>query len=281
MARPTDRGLKKKQLQSTTFQLSLATEATSKARPERVMRNYRMATARSPKGKIRVLIADREGIFRLGLKKLFALEDDLRVVSEADNAADTVARSEIFRPTLVFIQEEILAERDGNLIRDVSAVSPDCKVVATSSSSSDESSMSHIRNGAVGLILKTVDPQMFVKCARRVTNGETWIPNRQVATMAKLLEGTPATPPRPVDTLTRREKTIISYLMQGWRNREISTHLTISEQTVKNHLRTIYDKVGVSDRLELVLYAIHQRMELPAVEMTSPPSTTAVRSSPA
>jgi DNA-binding NarL/FixJ family response regulator len=230
-----------------------------------------MATARPVKGKIRVLIADREGIFRIGLKKLFALEDDLRVVSEADNAADAVARAETFRPNLVFLQEEILAERDGNLIRDITAVSPGCKVVATSSSSSDESAMSHIRNGAVGLILKTVDPQMFVKCARRVTNGETWIPNRQVATMAKLLEGAPATPPRPVDTLTRREKTIISYLMQGWRNREISTHLSISEQTVKNHLRTIYDKVGVSDRLELVLYAIHQRLELPAVQVISPP----------
>jgi DNA-binding NarL/FixJ family response regulator len=64
---------------------------------------------------------------------------------------------------------------------------------------------------------------------------------------------------------------VISYLMQGWRNREISTHLSISEQTVKNHLRTIYDKVGVSDRLELVLYAIHQRLELPPVQPTAPP----------
>ena len=68
---------------------------------------------------------------------------------------------------------------------------------------------------------------------------------------------------RPADTLTRREKSIVSCLMQGWRNREIAQHLTITEQTVKNHLRTIYDKVGVSDRLELVLYAIHHRMELP------------------
>jgi DNA-binding NarL/FixJ family response regulator len=88
--------------------------------------------------------------------------------------------------------------------------------------------------------------------------------------MAKLLEARPDKPLRPVDTLTRREKIIISYLMLGWHNREISTHLSISEQTVKNHLRTIYDKVGVSDRLELVLYAIHQRLELPSVQATVP-----------
>src|SRR5208337_5554048 len=108
-------------------------------------------------------------------------------------------------------------------------------------------------------------------CARRVTAGEKWIPIRKVPNQAKLPEASSAEPPRPVDTLTRREKTIISYLMQGWRNKEISTHLAISEQTVKNHLRTIYDKVGVSDRLELVLYAIHQRLELPAVQTTAPP----------
>jgi DNA-binding NarL/FixJ family response regulator len=230
-----------------------------------------MGAARLVKRKIRVLVADREGIFRLGLKKLLAVEDDLRVVAEAENTAEVLARAEIFRPDVVFIQEEILSETGGNLISAVLEVAPQCKVVATASSSSDELSMCHVRSGAAGVILKTVDPRLFVKCARRVTDGETWIPKKQVATMAKLLEARPANPPRPVDTLTRREKMIISYLMQGWRNREISTHLSISEQTVKNHLRTIYDKVGVSDRLELVLYAIHQRLELPAVQATAPP----------
>lgn len=230
-----------------------------------------MGTARLPKGKIRVLVADREGIFRLGLKKLFAVEDDLRVVGEAENPAEVLSRAETFRPDVAFIHEEILAESDANLIAGVLKVLPRCKVVATSSSSDDEASMRHVRNGAAGVIQKTVDPQLFVKCARRVMDGDTWVPKRHVSAMAKLLENRPEAPPRPVDTLTRREKIIISYLMQGWRNREISVHLSISEQTVKNHLRTIYDKVGVSDRLELVLYAIHQRLELPPVQTTLPP----------
>jgi DNA-binding NarL/FixJ family response regulator len=101
-----------------------------------------------------------------------------------------------------------------------------------------------------------------------VLENEVWLRKRQVAQIAKLLETNSARPLRPADTLTRREKTIISYLMQGWRNREVAQHLSISEQTVKNHLRSIYDKVGVSDRLELVLYAIHQRMELPPIQPT-------------
>jgi len=228
-----------------------------------------MGTARVSKGKIRVLVADREGIFRFGLKKLFDVEDDLRVVAEAEKANEVLARAETFRPDLIFIQEEILGESGGNLISAVTKLVPQCKVVATASTSSEESCLRHVRSGAAGLILKTVDPQLFVKCARRVIAGETWIPTNHVSAVAKLLESPPPDhPPRPVDTLTRREKTIISYLMQGWRNREISTHLSLSEQTVKNHLHAIYDKVGVYDRLELVLYAIHQRMELPAVQVT-------------
>ena len=100
--------------------------------------------------------------------------------------------------------------------------------------------------------------------------GRRGYPRGKSPTWLNFLRRSSAKPLRPVDTLTHREKTIISYLMQGWRNREIGTHLAISEQTVKNHLRAIYDKVGVSDRLELVLYAIHQRLELPAVQATVP-----------
>jgi DNA-binding NarL/FixJ family response regulator len=230
-----------------------------------------MRTARPSKGKIRVVVADREGIFRLGVKKLFAVEDDLRVVGEAENATELLSRVEPFRPDLVFVQEEILSESKENLISAILKAAPKCKIVVTTSSSNEESSLRYVGEGAAGVIPKAVDPPLFVKCARQVNAGETWVPKKHVSAMAKLIVGRPNKFPRPVETLTRREKVIISYLMQGWRNREISTHLSISEQTVKNHLRTIYDKVGVSDRLELVLYAIHQRMDLPPVEVTLPP----------
>jgi len=225
-----------------------------------------MGTRRSSKNRIRVLVADREGIFRFGLKKLIAVEDDLRIVGEAQNAEEVLARTQSFRPDVLFVQEEILRESENNLIAEVHQLAPRSKVVATCSASSEESSVTHVRNGAAGVILKTVDPQLFVKCARRVSAGETWVSTRHVSQMAKLLTAPPEAARRPVDTLTQRERTVISYLMLGWHNREIGSHLSISEQTVKNHLRTIYDKVGVSDRLELVLYAIHQRLALPPIE---------------
>jgi DNA-binding NarL/FixJ family response regulator len=227
-----------------------------------------MRLSNSGKKKIRVLIADREGIFRLGLKQLFAVEDDLRIIAQAESASQVIELTKSLRPHLYFIQAEIIMEAGGNLLEEIHREEPKCKIVVTSSAvPGEDEGMRFIQWGASGIILKSVEPSLFVKCARKVVwEGEVWLPRQQVARMAKYAETSAAGSLRPVDTLTQREKTIISYLMQGWRNREVAQHLSITEQTVKNHLRSIYDKVGVSDRLELVLYAIHQRMVLPPVE---------------
>ncbi len=230
-----------------------------------------MRPARTPKRKIRILIADREGVFRLGLKKLFGVEDDLRVVAQGENATQVVSRAKGFKPDLLFVQAEIVAEELGDLVAQVRCASSCSKIIITASTLAEDDALRWVKDGASGVIMKSVDPALFVKCARKVMNQELWLPKPQVARMAKLLEGTQG-PHRPVDTLTRREKTIITYLTQGWRNREIAQHLSITEQTVKNHLRTIYDKVGVSDRLELVLYAIHRRLELPPIDPPASPA---------
>jgi two-component system nitrate/nitrite response regulator NarL len=227
-----------------------------------------MRAARSMKKKNRILLADREGVFRLGLKRLLALEDDLRVVAEGETATQVLELTKSFKPDLIFVQLEVAEEGKFNLFGEVRKLDPKTKIVLTASSIKDGDHLFYVQKGAAGIILKSVSPPLFVKCARRVIAGEMWIPQRNVTQMAKLLENRTEHPLRPVDTLTRREKMIISYLMQGWRNREIARALSITEQTVKNHLRTVYDKVGVSDRLELVLYAIHQRLELPPVQLS-------------
>ena len=215
-----------------------------------------------PRSRVRILIADDSGIFRLGLKKLFGVEDDLRVVAQAENAEQVVSLAKEFHPDVMFVQASLVAKDAEGTFGLIRRVAPASKIVLTSSAAlSEEQALEYVKMGVAGVIQKSVDPGLFIKCARKVMENELWLPKKQVAKMARLLERPEER--RPRDTLTAREKTVISYLMQGWRNREIGQHLSITEQTVKNHLRTIYDKVGVSDRLELVLYAIHQRLELP------------------
>ena len=237
-----------------------------------------MSRARSTKKKrIRILVADQEGVFRLGLKRLFGVEDDLRVVAEAQTHAQTLILAKAFKPEVIFVEETIVKEGSGDLLAKLRRALPPSKVLITGSVLSDDVVKRYVKAGAAGVILKSVDPILFVKCVRKVIANELWLPKQHVARMAEMLEGAGDHPPRPADTLTAREKTVISYLMQGWRNREIALHLAITKQTVKNHLGTIFDKVGVSDRLELVLYAIHQHLALPAVTSVAQGSQAAAK----
>ncbi len=238
------------------------------ARPAHPTSHYGSPSPRRAKRRIRILIADREGVFRFGLKKLFGIEDDLRVVAQAETSGQVLDMAEAFKPDVVFMQQEIAAEGGASeaFLRRLRAVSSDSRIVITASVVAEADARRHLQAGAASVILKSLNPLLFAKCARRVMANEVWVLEQEGVQPLPAPAGGPARNLRPVDTLTKREKTVISYLTQGWRNREIARHLTISEQTVKNHLRTIYDKVGVSDRLELVLYAIHQRLELPPIE---------------
>lgn len=226
-----------------------------------------MRLTRAPKRKIRILIADREAVFRLGLKKVFGVEDDLRVVAQAENGMQVLEAAKSFKPDLLFIQAEIAGDGVDNLLAEVRRSRPQCRFIIIGSALTEKDTSRFLKAGASGVILKSADPGAFLKSARKAMENEIWLPKSMGTGAAKSLDGAEDRPVRPADTLTRREKTIITFLMQGCRNREIARHLSITEQTVKNHLRMIYDKVGVSDRLELVLYAIHQRLELPPIQV--------------
>lgn len=229
-----------------------------------------MRATSTPKKKVRILVADQEGVFRIGLKRVFGVEDDLRVVAQADDPAQVPGLAKKFKPDLFFVQAEMLGPDPGDFISRVHRAWPGSKIIITGSSLSHVDAARYVRAGAAGAIAKSVDPALFVKSARKVMRNQLLLPNQRATPVDGPAAQIPGPPRRPVDTLTRREKSIIACLIQGWRNREIAHHLRITEQTVKNYLRAIYDKVGVSDRLELALYAIHQRLELPSLTTAEP-----------
>ncbi|MGH9406662.1 MAG: LuxR C-terminal-related transcriptional regulator [Terriglobia bacterium] len=217
----------------------------------------------------KVLIVDREAVFRLGLRRLLSAEDDLSVAGDTENVIQAIHLARRIKPDVIFLQSDLVADKSSDLFGRLRSAAAGCKMVITAPALSNGEPLRYVRAGAAGVILKSVNPELFVKCARKVMENEIWLPKNEVAQMARLVGTKTAELQRPVDTLTQREKTIISYLVQGWRNREIAEQLSISEQTVKNHLRAVYDKVGVSDRLELVLYVLHQRVQLPAAPVAA------------
>jgi two-component system, NarL family, nitrate/nitrite response regulator NarL len=229
-----------------------------------------LVEAAEPKPVLRILIADMEGVFRLGLQRLFASESDLCVVCETDQPGELLPQVTALQPDVMFVQLEMLGPDSQNILHEIRSAAPAAKLVVMASAICEDDALGVMKLGARGVILRTAEPALFAKCARKVAENEVWLRKSQVAQMARLLsERTNSN--RPVDTLTKREKLVISCLVQGRRNREIAKHLSITEQTVKNHLRSIYDKVGVSDRVELVLYTIHQRLDLPPVSAESLP----------
>jgi len=215
--------------------------------------------------RLRILIADKEAVFCFGLTKLLGLEDDLRVVAQAENGGQLLALAQTCKPDLLFVQTEIVREGAGNLLPQVRRILPQSKLVVVAAVLSEDESLRYVKAGASGVILRSAESALFAKCARRVIEGELWLPKRYVAKAKKTIEQAHGKAPPPVVTFTPREKMIISCLMAGCGNREVARTLSIGVQNVKNHLRTIYDKLGVADRLDVVLYTVNNRLELPVL----------------
>ena len=224
-----------------------------------------MKEAPKPK-RIRILLADREEVFRLGIRQLFSLEDDLRVVAQAATSDQVVALAERFRPHLLMVQAEIVDEPPGNFMEQVRRASPQSKLVITTPPHKGDMASRYMEAGAAGMIARSAALSQFAKCIREAMTHKAGTVKAPGAPAVKPAAASQKLSVRPADTLTRREKAVIGCLMQGFPNREIAHALSIAEQTVKNHLRSIFDKLGVSDRLELVLYAIHQKLDIPLIE---------------
>jgi DNA-binding NarL/FixJ family response regulator len=210
---------------------------------------------------IRVILADTQAIYRVGTKKIFALEDDIRVVSQAENLGQVLAAVSKF-PADVLLFEASISPNSPEAIGEVLKRSPHLKVIVLSPENDEDTTVEYFRRGVRGLLPRNIAPEMLVKCVRKVFAGETWIDNQSVNWVIEAYRAQAAqlTSPRPKTKLSDKELLIISCVTQGMRNKEIASEIGTTEQVVKNYLRKVYDKLGVSDRLELALYCIHHRL---------------------
>jgi two-component system nitrate/nitrite response regulator NarL len=217
--------------------------------------------AQSKPGVIRIILADSQAIYRVGIRKVFALEDDLRVVAQADSLENLRAAIERY-PTDVVLLEGALLTGSANAIHELLRVAPDLKLIVQAVTADENHTVELYRKGVRGIISRSISPDLLVRCVRRIAAGETWIDNQSINWVIEAYRAQAAAlvSPKSQPRLSPKEMAIITCITQGKRNKEIAYQLGTTEQVIKNYLRKIYDKLGVSDRLELALYCLHNKI---------------------
>ena len=141
-------------------------------------------------------------------------------------------------------------------------LAPDVKLIVQAVAADENHTVELYRRGVRGIISRSISPDLLVRCVRRIAAGETWIDNQSVNWVIEAYRAQAAAlvSPRNQPRLSPKEMSIITCITQGKRNKEIAFQLGTTEQVIKNYLRKIYDKLGVSDRLELALYCLHNKI---------------------
>jgi len=212
------------------------------------------------KAAIRVIVADSQAIFRAGLRKIFALEDDIRVVGQAETIAQTLTAIQKFSADIL-IFESALSQNPADAVSDLLR-NTKCRLVVVLQEPDQELTLEMFRRGAHSIISREVEPEMLVDCLRKVAAGDPWLEPRAVRWVldAYRTQGLRPAGSRPKVQLTPKESLIVSCVTQGMKNKEIALRVGTTEQVVKNYLRKVYDKLGVADRLELALYCLNHRV---------------------
>ena len=215
---------------------------------------------------IRIAIADDHPAFRDGLCEVLQLEEDFRVVGTAANGEEILEIVEKYQPEILLL-DLFMPGLDGlAALRRLRERGSPTKVIVLTASEDRGHLVEAMQSGAAGVVLKHDQTSVLIKSIRRVHGGEIWLHSSTTQAVMRRAEPAaisplPQSPARDPVRLTRKELEIVRMVAQGLRNKEIAARLFISEQTVKNHLRAIFEKAQVGDRLELALYAIHHILD--------------------
>src|SRR4051794_24963172 len=224
------------------------------------------------KSKIRIVVADDHPIFRDGLCRLLALEEDFEVVAQASDGRQVLEILQQLEPDILLLDLKMPGLDGLATLQRLQAVRNKTRVIVLTASDDKNEFVQAMKLGTSGIVLKQTATELLIKSIRKVHAGEIWLDSHTTAAVIRqfVAEDSPPPPPpqppapaqrdRERSPLSQREREIVALVAQGFKNKEMAEKMFISEQTVKNHLHNIFDKLGVSDRLELALYAIHNNL---------------------
>ena len=205
---------------------------------------------------IRIIVADDHTIFRDSLCKMLALERDFEIVAQAGNGHEVVELCAAQDPDIVLLDLRMPGLDGLEALRQLHSKKSRAKVIVLTAVDDEDMYVKAIRYGACGVVVKQTATALLIKSIRKVHEGEIWLDSKTTAAVIRAFTAAreaPSVDRHPLP-LSNREGEIAALVVQGFLNKEIAERLFISEQTVKNHLHNIFEKLGVSTRLELSLY---------------------------
>ncbi|MFL6451349.1 MAG: response regulator [Bryobacteraceae bacterium] len=227
---------------------------------------------------IRVLIADPQPIVLEGLRSVLSHYPDIEVVADAADGVETIDKTVHLEPDIVLLDLRMPRVDGLTVLRSIQTRAPRSKVILFASADNKDEFVEAMKLGCSGILLKETSTALIEKSIHRVQAGEIWLDSTTTAAVIRHFASPKDFPaahtpthssgngkaPRERAQLSQREREIIVLIAQGYKNKEIAEKMFITEQTVKNHLHNVFDKLGVSDRLELALYAIHNSLHVKA-----------------
>jgi DNA-binding NarL/FixJ family response regulator len=213
---------------------------------------------------VRVLIADDQAVFRRGLFVVLSTEDNIEVVAEAENGEEAIAKTEELAPDVVLMDVRMPRVNGIEAARQIREISPSTKILMLTVSDEEDDLYQAIKAGANGYLLKEISVEEVADAIRAVAQGQSLI---SPSMASKLLNEFNALAKRAEERdhylaprLTSRELDVLRQVARGMSNREIADTLFISENTVKNHVRNILEKLHLHSRMEAVMYAMRERL---------------------
>jgi DNA-binding NarL/FixJ family response regulator len=211
---------------------------------------------------IHIVLADSENIYRVGIQNIFALEDDIRVIAQADTLAGLHGTIHHVPTDAILLVEGKLIASAVDAITELVHRAMELKIIVNEAQNDETNTIELCLQGVQGIISRSISPELLVKCVHRIAAGETWIDNQSINWVIEAYrsQATALTSPRTQPRLSPKELAVVTSITQGKRNKEIAYQLGTTEQVIKNYLRKVYGKFGVAGRLELALYCLHHPM---------------------
>ncbi|HYK84043.1 MAG TPA: response regulator transcription factor [Ktedonobacteraceae bacterium] len=215
---------------------------------------------------IRLMIVDDHEVVRLGMRAAFELESDIKVVGEASNGAEALAKMPVLAPQLILM--DVRMEKMGGIeaCREIKSRYPDVYVLMITSYSDDDAVFASVLAGASGYLLKNVSRAELLRSIRLVASGQSLLDpslTKQATGRMNSLASNGLQGQSPGDELTEREREVLALIARGHTNKQIAEALYVSEKTARNHVSHILEKLGLSRRSEAAAFAVEHKLVPP------------------